>query len=110
MVILTSRVPIDQISGISDVSRPVSHWAYFSGQQEAQQFADWASANGYNVNSVAVTDDKMNVLVRFTHEGAMELEDITHHTIIINRQARALGGDYDGWETHVEHRRTESNG
>ncbi|MFT0737360.1 hypothetical protein POZ19_22865 [Ralstonia wenshanensis] len=32
----------------------------------------------------------------------MELEDITHHTIAMNRKVRALGGDYDGWETKIE--------
>ncbi len=36
------------------------------------------------------------------HEGTMELEDITHHTIAINRKVRELGGDYDGWETTIE--------
>ncbi|BCM07126.1 hypothetical protein MAFF241647_14830 [Ralstonia solanacearum] len=94
---------------ISDVTRPVSHWAYFPGQNEAQQFADWASENRYNVHAVAVTDDK-KVEVRFTHDGTMELEEITHHTIIINRQARALGGNYDGWETRVANMRIESDG
>lgn len=32
----------------------------------------------------------------------MTLADITHHTIALNREVRALGGDYDGWETSVE--------
>ncbi|WP_426395234.1 DUF695 domain-containing protein [Ralstonia sp. R-29] len=85
---------------ISNVSRPVSHWAYFPTPQEAQQFADWARTNAYQVDSVAPTGDKVEV--RFTHEATMELEDITYHTIIINRKTKALGGDYDGWETSVE--------
>jgi len=32
----------------------------------------------------------------------MVLEDITHHTITLNRKVRELNGDYDGWETSVE--------
>lgn len=35
----------------------------------------------------------------------MELADISHHTIAINRQVRELKGEYDGWETKVEHGR-----
>jgi len=35
----------------------------------------------------------------------MELADIMGHTIAINRKARELGGNYDGWETSVERRR-----
>lgn len=92
---------------ISDVARPVSHWAYFADQNNAQQFADWATENRYNVHSVALTDDK-KVEVRFTHGGTMELEDITHHTIHINRQVKTLGGDYDGWETSVERNRPDN--
>jgi hypothetical protein len=40
--------------------------------------------------------------VCFTHVGTMSLEDITHHTIPINRRAGELKGKYDGWETSVE--------
>jgi hypothetical protein len=32
----------------------------------------------------------------------MALEDITHHTIGLNRKAKEMKGDYDGWETSVE--------
>ncbi|WKZ85964.1 DUF695 domain-containing protein [Ralstonia pickettii] len=94
-----------QQGDIGTVSRHVTHWAYFPKQREAQQFANWANANAYKVSSVAPTADKSKVGVRFTHDGTMELEDITHHTISINRKARALGGDYDGWETSVERKR-----
>lgn len=94
-----------QQGDVSAVSRRVTHWAYFPKQGEAQQFADWANANAYKVSSVAQTADKRKVGVRFTHVGTTELEDITHHTIDINRKARTLGGDYDGWETSVERRR-----
>lgn len=87
---------------ISTMNRGVSHWAYFPKQREAQQLADWANANGYTVNSVGLTDDKTSVAVRFTHDGTMQLADITSHTIAINRKARELGGEYDGWETSVE--------
>ncbi len=89
------------------VKREVSHWAYFPGQSQAQQFAAWANVNFYKVNSIQVIDDKQHkkVVVRFDHEGTMELADITHHTIAIARKVRELDGDYDGWETRVIPRR-----
>ena len=86
---------------ISSVSRNVAHWAYFAKGESAEQFADWAKECAYVVNSIALTDDNKTV-VRFAHKGTMELEDITHHTIAINRKVREFGGDYDGWETTIE--------
>lgn len=94
-----------QQGDISATRRQVSHWAYFPARGDAQQFADWANVHYYKVNAVEPTDDKKKVVVRFTHEGTMELADITGHTIAINRKARELGGNYDGWETSVERRR-----
>ncbi|MCA3843963.1 MAG: ribonuclease E inhibitor RraB, partial [Burkholderia sp.] len=90
-----------QQGDVGDVSRRVMHWAYFPDPSDAHQFADWAEAKGYPVESVAPTEDGKSA-VRFSHEGATTLADITRHTLVINREVRALGGDYDGWETSVE--------
>ncbi|MCA8092179.1 DUF695 domain-containing protein [Burkholderia anthina] len=84
-----------------DVNRRVMHWAYFPEPSDAHQFADWAEAKGYPVESVAPTEDGKSA-VRFAHEGATTLADITRHTLAINREVRSLGGEYDGWETSVE--------
>ncbi|WP_431018755.1 DUF695 domain-containing protein [Burkholderia cepacia] len=84
-----------------DVSRRVMHWAYFPDQSDAHQFADWAEAKGYPVESVAPTEDGKSA-VRFSHEGTMALADITRHTVAINREVHSFGGEYDGWETSVE--------
>ncbi|MEF9416628.1 DUF695 domain-containing protein [Ralstonia sp. SM1864_UCD524_TZ4] len=102
-VIRDSRVlnVLTEKGDISSVGRNVAHWAYFPKSESAEQFADWAKKCAYAVNSIASTDDNKTV-VRFTHEGTMELEDITHHTIAINRKVREFGGDYDGWETTIE--------
>ncbi|KVN43229.1 hypothetical protein WT12_25925 [Burkholderia territorii] len=91
-----------QKGDMSDVSRRVMHWAYFAEPSDAHQFADWAESKGYLVESVAPTEDGKSA-VRFAHEGTMVLADITHHTLEINREVRSLGGEYDGWETSVEH-------
>lgn len=86
---------------VSTRTRRVSHWAYFSNTREARQFADWAKANLYRDVSVASTKDSKKFVVHFSHVGTMELPDITHHTIAINRAVNALGGNYDGWEAVV---------
>ncbi|MGR3907682.1 DUF695 domain-containing protein [Burkholderia sp. SR8] len=86
---------------VSDVSRRVMHWAYFPEPSDAHQFADWAESKGYLVESVAPTEDGKSA-VRFAHQGTTALADITRHTLEINTEARALGGEYDGWETSVE--------
>lgn len=86
---------------VSDVSRRVIHWAYFPEPSDAHQFADWAESKGYLVESVAPTEDGKSA-VRFAHQGTTALADITRHTLEINTEARALGGEYDGWETSVE--------
>ncbi|CAB3746832.1 hypothetical protein GQ57_15415 [Burkholderia sp. MSh2] len=85
----------------ASVSRRVMHWAFFPDPSDAHQFADWAEAKGYPVESVAPTEDGRSA-VRFSHEGTMALADITRHTVAISREARSLGGEYDGWETSVE--------
>jgi hypothetical protein len=84
----------------SERIRHVSHWAYFTDRGHAEQFANWAKANSYEVNSVSLTTNN-KIVVRFGHECTMELADISHHTIAINRKVLELRGDYDGWETKV---------
>ncbi|MFM0158627.1 DUF695 domain-containing protein [Paraburkholderia sediminicola] len=82
-------------------TRHVSHWASFASRRVAQRFSDWARANLYSNVSMVSTEDGTRLVVHFAHEGTMELADITHHTITINREVKALGGHYDGWETIV---------
>ncbi|WP_217591447.1 ribonuclease E inhibitor RraB, partial [Burkholderia sp. GbtcB21] len=74
-----------------DVNRRVMHWAYFPDPSDVHQFADWAEAKGYPVETVAPTEDG-TWAVRFWDEGTMALADITRHTIAINREVRSLGG------------------
>lgn len=82
--------------------RNVDHWAYFPTSEDASKFKEWVVAEGYNLKSMELTEDKKQYLVQYSHIGTMNLGDITHHTISSNRKARELNGDYDGWETSVE--------
>lgn len=87
-----------------EVTREVLHWAYFSDQSAANTFAAWARENSYDVTAIErpEDEDESGFVVRFSHMGTMALDDITHHTIAINRKAIEMEGDYDGWETSVE--------
>jgi hypothetical protein len=87
----------------AEVEREVSHWAYFGDRSAAESFEHWAAASGYRVTGVDEAEEGGDRLcVRFSHAGSMRLEDITHHTIGLNRKVTELKGDYDGWETSVE--------
>jgi len=82
--------------------REISHWAYFADPEQARRFADWAKANNYNVGDIEPLETSGKTTVRLSHVGTVVLEDITRHTIGLNRKARELNGDYDGWETSIE--------
>jgi hypothetical protein len=82
-------------------TRQISHRASFVSRRIAQQFSDWARTNHYNNVSIVSSENGKALVVHFAHEGTMELADITHHTITINHEVKALGGGYDGWETVV---------
>lgn len=82
------------------IEREVFHWAYFEQESNAQNFAEWLSSQGYSVSSTNI--ENKNYQVRFSHIGSMILPEITRHTVTLNRQARSMNGDYDGWETSVE--------
>lgn len=87
---------------VPTTAREVLHWAYFPEKTDADHFGEWAKANNFNLISIEPSADKKMVAVRFSHLGTMALEDITHRTIAINRKAKELHGDYDGWETSIE--------
>jgi len=81
-------------------SRHIEHWAHFPTQEIAEQFAHWAQARRYGLDTIDTTDDGKH-RVRFAHDGTLRLAEITSHTIALRRKASELGGEYDGWETPV---------
>ena len=83
-------------------AREVLHWAYFPDPQQAARFGEWARAENYIVSGIEPAERENRTKVRFSHVGTMVLEDITGRTIAIDRKARELDGDYDGWETSIE--------
>lgn len=83
--------------------RQVDHWLYFEAAENRTRFEQWAAARGYLLKGRTEPDAEHSTFgLQLTHLGTMELADITHHTIELNRAAKEIGGDYDGWETSVE--------
>lgn len=81
-------------------SRQIDHWAYFPSRDAAEQFSRWVREQGYSLDA-SEADDEGRICVHFSHEGTVELADISSHTIALQRRAGELGGGYDGWETLV---------
>lgn len=93
---------ISQLSKHGDdgsAPRQVDHWAYFAAKAQAEQFAVWLSAQGYEVTDVRPSSEEYGI--EFKHEGSVELAEISSHTLALMHQAEELGGRYDGWATSV---------
>lgn len=90
-------------------ARQIDHWAYFSSQKAADTYAQWTKEMAYEVKPVSPAKDG-KLCVRFRHQGSVELNDISSHTIRLARKAKELGGHYDGWETHACAPRPDSDG
>jgi hypothetical protein len=85
------------------VERQIDHWTYFDNETSARPFIEWAEKNGFvhDAKYPSIGEDG-KYCVRLHHRGTLELRELTHQTIQLNRKAEELGGDYDGWETPVE--------
>jgi hypothetical protein len=81
-------------------SRPIEHWASFPSAEIAKGYSEWLGTEGYGVDRIEVRDDGSHG-VHFTHEGTVQLSEITRHTIALQRKAMEMQGEYDGWETPV---------
>lgn len=83
--------------------REIQHWAYFRDNAAAARFADWARESEYKEISVnPPSEDGLPLWrVKMMHSGTLQPNDISSHSLAISRQARAAGGQYDGWESPV---------
>lgn len=95
--------PLKQAGDAASTPRLVDHWAYFPTHEARERFETWTRDNGFElVDRIEPEGDRRSFGLRVSHVGTMQLEDITHRTIGLNRAARQENGDYDGWETSVE--------
>lgn len=86
---------------IAAKTRKVDHWAYFRSRVEAEAFARWAVRTGFDKVSVAKVESRLPFQVKSSHQGTMEPGAVSEWTLLQDRKARELGGEYDGWETEV---------
>ncbi|WP_084420832.1 DUF695 domain-containing protein [Henriciella litoralis] len=105
--VLKDMLVLEQLSkkgDKKDAVHAVQHWTYFKTKQGAEAFCNWLEAAGYQPSGVEKRGKFFSPewLVRSHHDCTMKLDDITHHTIKHRRQAEALSGVYDGWETRIE--------
>lgn len=88
-----------------DVSkvRPIAHWTYFKEEAAARDFAGWAAEAGYKSVSTepAEGEAKPLWLVRMHHNGTLQLNDVSSHSLALSRKARETDGHYDGWESAI---------
>lgn len=103
MVDMEVQAILRERGDLSEKSRQIGHWVFFREEAAAQRFAGWAAENKYqNIAIEPPADDGPPLWrVQMSHEGTLRLEDISGHSLVIGRQAREAGGQYDGWESPV---------
>jgi len=86
-------------------ARNVSHWAYFKDDKTRENFIRETTKLGFTPNNEYKTfksDEKYPYGIMIERVDRVDPNSIDDVVINIWQIARALGGDYDGWETSVE--------
>ena len=99
---------IEMLEGHGDdllTEREIQHWVYFPTSAQRKAFLDWAAAAGYSAEelpkNVGVDGSTKEYGVRLSHVASPKLDSISAHTLELLEEAKAHGGDYDGWQTYV---------
>jgi len=90
---------------VEGVRRRIDHWAYFKNAKAAAKFAKWAPTGAYKHDAKLSGEVQGEHCVRLYHVGSTRQQELSHHSIQLNRKATELGGRYDGWETMVVKRK-----
>ena len=93
---------------IEGVRRRIDHWAYFRNAKAAAKFVKSVVTGPFKHDAKLSGVFDGEHCVRLYHVGTTRQEDLSHHSIQLNRKAAELGGNYDGWETMVVQRKTAS--
>lgn len=108
MQIIQNRRVLEQLEKEGDPltkEREVFHWIYFKTQSDLDQFENFTKSQGYKTlrkdKSLDTADYEFVIQVsRVDKVGYNEIDD---YTLQLWEKAKELNGDYDGWETSVEH-------
>lgn len=84
--------------------REVFHWIYFNNKEDLEKFEKYAKSNNYKIELKKKADPSLNYkyLISISRIDKIGYNDIDEYTLKLFEKARALNGDYDGWETSVE--------
>jgi hypothetical protein len=92
---------------VPEVNRKVVHTVYFKTPKKSKLFGKWLCERGYRVFSIFEVF-KSCVWVKFSHVGPATSDALFLHENTILKRVEAWGGDYDGWETSIEHVQRDS--
>lgn len=82
--------------------RPITHWAYFQQTEDRQGFLDAVADTFDNIDLYETPDSERGIYTaRLTHTGLPDHHSMNAITLLLSREAKRVGGDYDGWETEV---------
>lgn len=83
-------------------ARPITHWAYFPRAEDRHKFLEAVAHRFDSVDVYETPDcDRGIHTARLSHFGLPDHRSMNETTLLLNREASRLGGDYDGWETEV---------
>jgi Family of unknown function (DUF695)/Regulator of ribonuclease activity B len=82
--------------------RQVDHWLYFNTEADRNKFISYAVKEKYKVESKKfVKEAKLKYQLQLSKIDIVEIGYISKITIELRKKAKALNGQYDGWETFV---------
>jgi hypothetical protein len=82
--------------------RQVDHWAYFANTKDREDFTNYITAKGFNVEETnKATSGVLPYSLKFSRVDKVDLDTISAITLELRRQAVKNNGNYDGWETSV---------
>ncbi|MGZ9583774.1 DUF695 domain-containing protein [Paenibacillus marinisediminis] len=103
---MQDRHVVEQLKANNDdqqVPREINHWLYFSDVASRESFKNKLDRDVYKIIEERAleeeTDNPYQLLI--SHESTTELETIYQYTTELIQKSLEVGGDYDGWETHV---------
>lgn len=82
--------------------RKIEHWAYFHNTVDRQQFADAVADHFTDIELYEAPDSgRGSFVAKLSHNNLPDYRSMNKYTILLGRQAKNSGGDYDGWEALV---------
>jgi hypothetical protein len=102
--ILNGRI-VDRLIENGDTlerKRLVEHRAYFRTAEQQKRFIEFITGNGFNIESLDILESiEKPYGVHFSRADYVDHDSVDGYTIELWNYANELGGEYDGWETHL---------